>query len=88
MADRSRIQEVQLAVSAKPSEANLPFWRAVLQVVLAATDDFTAATRAALLVLVVSTVVGVTAAVLMRRETGVRDSAGASDPGLPVTRPS
>ncbi len=61
---------------------------AVLQVVLAATNDFTAATRAALLVLVVSTVVGVSAAVLMRRETGVRDSAGASDPGLPVTRPS
>jgi 4a-hydroxytetrahydrobiopterin dehydratase len=29
-ADRSRIQEVQIAVSAKPSDANLPFWRAVL----------------------------------------------------------
>lgn len=29
-ADRARIQEVQLAVSAKPSETNLPFWRAVL----------------------------------------------------------
>ncbi|WP_268247665.1 DHA2 family efflux MFS transporter permease subunit [Lentzea flava] len=61
---------------------------AVLQIVLAATGDFTAATRAALLMLVVSTVVGVTAAVLMRRETGMRDSGRASDPGLPVTRPS
>ena len=30
VADRSRIQEVQIAVSAKASEANLPFWRAVL----------------------------------------------------------
>ena len=29
-ADRSRIQEVQLAVSAKPDDASLPFWRAVL----------------------------------------------------------
>jgi EmrB/QacA subfamily drug resistance transporter len=61
---------------------------AVLQVVLAATGDFTTATRASLLMLVASTVCGVTAAVLMRRETGVRDSAGASDPGLPVNRPS
>ncbi|WP_346129630.1 DHA2 family efflux MFS transporter permease subunit [Lentzea roselyniae] len=61
---------------------------AVLQIVLAATGDFTTATRAALLMLVVSTVVGVTAAVLMRRETGMRDSGRASDPGLPVTRPS
>jgi EmrB/QacA subfamily drug resistance transporter len=61
---------------------------AVLQVVLAATGDFTTATRAALFMLVASTVVGISAAVLMRRETGVRDSAGASDPGLPVTRPS
>lgn len=61
---------------------------AVLQVGLAATGDFTAATRAALLMLVASTVVGVTAALLMRRETGMRDSAGASDPGLPVIRPS
>jgi EmrB/QacA subfamily drug resistance transporter len=61
---------------------------AVLQVGLAATGDFTAATRAALLMLVASTVVGVTAAVLMRRETGVRDSAGASDPRFPVIRPS
>lgn len=61
---------------------------AVLQVVLSATGDFTTATRGALLMLVASTVVGVTAAVLMRRETGVQDSAGASDPGLPVTRPS
>ncbi|MBM7859494.1 EmrB/QacA subfamily drug resistance transporter [Lentzea nigeriaca] len=61
---------------------------AVLQIVLAATGDFTAATRAALLMLVASTTVGVTAAVLMRRETGMRDSGRASDPGLPVTRPT
>jgi EmrB/QacA subfamily drug resistance transporter len=61
---------------------------AMLQIVLSATGDFTTATRAALIMLVVSTVIGVSAAVLMRRETGVRDSAGASDPGLPVTRPS
>jgi EmrB/QacA subfamily drug resistance transporter len=61
---------------------------AVLQIVLAATGDFTTATRGALLMLVTSTVVGVTAAVLMRRETGVQDSGRASDPGLPVTRPS
>jgi EmrB/QacA subfamily drug resistance transporter len=61
---------------------------AVLQVVLAATGDFTTATRASLLMLVASTICGVTAAVLMRRETGVRDSAGASDSGLPVNRPS
>ncbi|MFS8096542.1 MFS transporter [Lentzea alba] len=61
---------------------------AVLQVGLAATGDFTAATRVSLLMLVASTVIGVIAAVLMRRETGVRDSAGASDPGLPVIRPS
>ncbi|MEV6243504.1 DHA2 family efflux MFS transporter permease subunit [Lentzea sp. NPDC051838] len=61
---------------------------AVLQIGLAATGSFTSATRAALLMLVVATVIGVSTAVLLRRETGVRDSAGASDPGLPVTRPS
>jgi len=38
-ADRSSIQEVQLAVSAKPSEANLPFWRAVLGYSPAADDN-------------------------------------------------
>ncbi|GAA2129287.1 VOC family protein [Nocardioides bigeumensis] len=29
-ADRGRVQEVQLAVAAKPDEIDLPFWRAVL----------------------------------------------------------
>ncbi|MGC4174289.1 VOC family protein [Demequina sp.] len=29
-ADRSRIQEVQIAISAQPAEISLPFWRAVL----------------------------------------------------------
>ncbi len=61
---------------------------AVLQVTLAATGDFTTATRASLLMLVASTVIGVTAAVLMKREIGVQDSGRASDPGLPVHRPS
>jgi 4a-hydroxytetrahydrobiopterin dehydratase len=30
LADRARVQEVQLAVAAKPDEIDLPFWRAVL----------------------------------------------------------
>ena len=30
IADRARVQEVQLAVAAKPDEIDLPFWRAVL----------------------------------------------------------
>jgi 4a-hydroxytetrahydrobiopterin dehydratase len=30
VADRSRVQEVQLAVAAKPDDIDLPFWRAVL----------------------------------------------------------
>jgi len=38
-ANRSRIHEVQIAVSAKPSEANLPFWRAVLGYEAAADDN-------------------------------------------------
>jgi len=39
VADRSRIQEVQIAISAKPSEANLAFWRAVLGYRPAADDN-------------------------------------------------
>ena len=38
-ADRSRINEVQIAVSAKADEANLPFWRAVLGYAAAADDN-------------------------------------------------
>ena len=39
VADRSRIQEVQVAVSAKADEANLPFWRAVLGYEAQADDN-------------------------------------------------
>ncbi|WP_312878423.1 MFS transporter [Lentzea indica] len=59
---------------------------AVLQVTLAATGDFTSATRATLLMLLAVLVIGLVAAFGFRG--GVTDSAGASDPGLPVIRPS
>lgn len=59
---------------------------AVLQVTLADTGDFTAATRAALLTLLAALVIGLVAAFAFRPV--VADSARASDPGLPVHRPS
>ncbi|SDJ78099.1 drug resistance transporter, EmrB/QacA subfamily [Lentzea albidocapillata subsp. violacea] len=63
---------------------------AVLQVVLAATGDFTSAVRAAFYLLLGVLAVGIAAAFAFRRVAapGVTDSARASDPGLPVTRPS
>ncbi|MDX8051915.1 MFS transporter [Lentzea sp. BCCO 10_0798] len=63
---------------------------AVLQVVLAATGDFTSAVRAAFYLLLAVLVVGIAAAFAFRRVAApaVTDSARASDPGLPVTRPS
>ncbi|SMC68664.1 MFS transporter [Lentzea albidocapillata] len=63
---------------------------AVLQVVLAATGDFTSAVRAAFYLLLGVLAVGIAAALAFRRVAapGVTDSARASDPGLPVTRPS
>lgn len=63
---------------------------AVLQVVLAATGDFTAAVRAAFYLLLAVLAVGIAAAFAFRRvaAASVTDSARASDPGLPVTRPS
>ncbi|MFI6097337.1 MFS transporter [Lentzea sp. NPDC051213] len=59
---------------------------AVLQVVLASTGDFTSATRAAFYVLIAALLIGLTVAFAFRRV--VADSGRASDPGLPVTRPS
>lgn len=59
---------------------------AVLQIVLAATGDFTTAVRTAFYVLLAALVLGLVAAFSFRQ--GVKDSARASDPGLPVTRPS
>jgi 4a-hydroxytetrahydrobiopterin dehydratase len=38
-ADRSAVQEVQLAISAKPEEIDLPFWRAVLGYAPMADDN-------------------------------------------------
>ncbi|GGM84288.1 MFS transporter [Lentzea pudingi] len=63
---------------------------AVLQVVLAATGDFTTAVRAAFYLLLAVLVVGIAAAFAFRQiaPPGVADSPRASDPGLPVTRPS
>ncbi|GHH58792.1 MFS transporter [Lentzea cavernae] len=63
---------------------------AVLQIVLAATGDFTAAVRAAFYLLLAVTAVGIAAAFAFRRVAApsVTDSPRASDPGLPVTRPS
>lgn len=63
---------------------------AVLQIVLAATGDFTSAVRAAFYLLLAVTAVGVAAAFAFRQVAApsVTDSARASDPGLPVTRPS
>lgn len=63
---------------------------AVLQVVLAATGDFTSAVRAAFYVLLGVLAVGIAAAFAFHRVAAppVTDSARASDPGLPVTRPS
>ncbi|SDN84893.1 MFS transporter [Lentzea jiangxiensis] len=64
---------------------------AVLQIVLAATGDFTAAVRASFYLLLAVMAVGIAAAFAFRRVAapgGVTDSARASDPGLPVTRPS
>jgi 4a-hydroxytetrahydrobiopterin dehydratase len=39
VADRSRVQEVQLAISARPDEIDLGFWRAVLGYVEVADDN-------------------------------------------------
>ncbi|WP_394615534.1 MFS transporter [Lentzea sp. JNUCC 0626] len=63
---------------------------AVLQIVLAATGDFTSAVRAAFYLLLAVTVLGIVAAFAFRQvpAPGVTDSPRASDPGLPVTRPS
>jgi EmrB/QacA subfamily drug resistance transporter len=63
---------------------------AVLQIVLAATGDFTSAVRAAFYLLLAAIAVGLVAAFAFRQVAppGVTDSARASDPGLPVTRPS
>jgi EmrB/QacA subfamily drug resistance transporter len=63
---------------------------AVLQTVLAATGDFTTAVRAAFYLLLAVTVLGIVAAFAFRRVAApsVTDSARASDPGLPVSRPS
>ncbi|WP_439661691.1 MFS transporter [Lentzea sp. HUAS TT2] len=63
---------------------------AVLQIVLAATGDFTTAVRAAFYLLLAVTAIGIVAAFAFRQVAApsVTDSARASDPGLPVTRPS
>ncbi len=64
---------------------------AVLQIVLAATGDFTSAVRAAFYLLLAVLAVGIAAAFAFRQVAapgGVTDSGRASDPGLPVTRPS
>ena len=63
---------------------------AVLQIVLAATGDFTTAVRASFYLLLAVLVVGIAAAFAFRQVAApsVTDSARASDPGLPVTRPS
>ncbi|MFD4642586.1 MFS transporter [Lentzea sp. NPDC058436] len=63
---------------------------AVLQIVLAATGDFTTAVRAAFYLLLAVTALGIAAAFAFRQVAAptVTDSARASDPGLPVTRPS
>ncbi|MFJ5992051.1 MFS transporter [Lentzea sp. NPDC092896] len=63
---------------------------AVLQIVLAATGDFTTAVRATFYLLLAVTAIGITAAFAFRQVAapGVTDSVRASDPGLPVTRPS
>ncbi|WP_245743877.1 MFS transporter [Lentzea fradiae] len=64
---------------------------AVLQIVLASTGDFTTAVRATFLLLIAVLLVGIAAAVAFRRVAapgGVTDSGRASDPGLPVSRPS
>lgn len=64
---------------------------AVLQIVLAATGDFTSAVRAAFYLLLAVLAIGIAAAFAFRQvaaPSGVTDSARASDPGLPVTRPS
>ncbi|MGW6447146.1 MFS transporter [Lentzea sp. NPDC055074] len=63
---------------------------AVLQVVLAATGDFTAAVRASFYLLLAVVAIGIAAAFAFRQVAapGVTDSPRASDPGLPVTRPS
>ncbi|MFD4674184.1 MFS transporter [Lentzea sp. NPDC058450] len=63
---------------------------AVLQIVLAATGDFTSAVRAAFYLLLGVTALGIVAALAFRQVAapGVTDSPRASDPGLPVTRPS
>ncbi|HUQ55966.1 MFS transporter [Lentzea sp.] len=64
---------------------------AVLQIVLASTGDFTSAVRAAFYLLLAVLVVGFAAALAFRQVAapgGVKDSERASDPGLPVSRPS
>jgi EmrB/QacA subfamily drug resistance transporter len=63
---------------------------AVLQIVLAATGDFTSAVRAAFYALLAALVLGLVAAFSFRQgpPPSVKDSARASDPGLSVTRPS
>ena len=63
---------------------------AVLQIVLAATGDFTSAVRASFYLLLAVVAIGIAAAFAFRQVAApaVTDSARASDPGLPVTRPS
>ncbi|MGW6931070.1 MFS transporter [Lentzea sp. NPDC054927] len=63
---------------------------AVLQIVLSATGDFTSAVRAAFYLLLAALAVGLVVAFAFRQGVPdpVKDSARATDPGLPVTRPS